>query len=121
MTWALASAGLQSPRLMEKLGQTARQVIEQFTTQQLLRFFLAYDWSGGRDESWARAVASQFERTYAFPSINLSVSLTVKVPRLKAKDELLSVTDKHFSGTGMLVWEASFMLAEFLSRHSNFA
>ena len=80
---------------------------------------------GGKHELLDQAVASQHEQKYAFPSMGLDVVLSMQVPHLKAKDgtrmsadKSVGTNDPQFRGTGMAVWEGSFVLAEFLSRHS---
>merc|ERR1711937_126888 len=48
-----------------------------------------------------------------FPSISLDVALSMQVPEAHGSARI--------QGHGMVVWEASFLLAEFLSRHFNLA
>ena len=42
--------------------------------------------AGGKDDSWAKAAASQYERKYAFQSTSPDVALSMQVPVLKAVD-----------------------------------
>jgi len=101
---------------MQKLGAAASCVIEEFAPNNLLRFSQAYKDAGGRDESWAKAVVTQRVREYTFPSISLEVALNMQVPVPVKKD---TIGEKVTSGTAL--WEGSFALAEFLSRHSDLA
>merc|ERR1712060_857689 len=69
------------------------------------------------------AVASPRERTYAFPSIGLDVSLSMQVPlrNIKSTDGTHVSVDKSRFRSGMALWDASFVLAEFMSRHCDLA
>ena len=58
---------------MPNFGAAASLLIDQFATVDLLKFVEAYAGAGGKDESWAKAVASPRERKYAFPSMGLDV------------------------------------------------
>ena len=73
---------------MQKFGFTVSFPIEQFDPESLLQFLWAYAEAGGKDKSWAKAVASQCMGKYAFPSISLEVAFSVQVPApaMKAKD-----------------------------------
>jgi len=46
----------------------------------LLKFVEAYQAAGGKDETWAEAVTSQYERKFEFPSMSLAVALNMQVP-----------------------------------------
>ena len=70
MVWAFDELNIRSPKLMQKIGAAASQLIDQFGTEDLLKFRISYQRAGGKDESWARAAASQHEHMYPFPSIN---------------------------------------------------
>eukprot|EP00746_Dinoflagellata_sp_MGD_P078121 gnl/MRDRNA2_/MRDRNA2_31263_c0_seq1.p1 gnl/MRDRNA2_/MRDRNA2_31263_c0~~gnl/MRDRNA2_/MRDRNA2_31263_c0_seq1.p1 ORF type:complete len:219 (-),score=31.05 gnl/MRDRNA2_/MRDRNA2_31263_c0_seq1:617-1252(-) len=126
IVWAFGQLGICRPELMQRIGEAASLLVDRFDSSELLRFCWAYEQAGGKDKSWANAVASQRERTYKFPSIGLEVALNTKVPLTKATDsactsvdELGATCDARFR-SGMAMWEASFVLAEFLSRHRDF-
>ena len=53
-----------------------------------MRFLWACEELDGKDESWARAVAAQRVRMYAFPSIRLEVALSVQAPGPVMKAEI---------------------------------
>lgn len=120
--WAFVTPGIQRTKVMQKLGAAASLLIEQFDPENLLKFLSAYEVAGGKDESWTQAVASQHVRTYKFPSLSLDVALSTQVPGLlmKAQDGIHMTADRSVR-TGMVLWEAAFVLAEFLSRHSDLA
>eukprot|EP00747_Dinoflagellata_sp_TGD_P096942 gnl/TRDRNA2_/TRDRNA2_166985_c0_seq3.p1 gnl/TRDRNA2_/TRDRNA2_166985_c0~~gnl/TRDRNA2_/TRDRNA2_166985_c0_seq3.p1 ORF type:complete len:345 (-),score=56.72 gnl/TRDRNA2_/TRDRNA2_166985_c0_seq3:18-1004(-) len=127
LVWSFDQLGIRKQKLLQKIGAAASLLIQQFASDELLKFVWAYERAGGNDESWAKAVASQCERKYLFPTIGLDVALSTKVPHLKAKggsctstDDPTGTCDPRFR-SGMAVWEASFVLSEFLSRYENLA
>ena len=73
----------------------------------------------------AKGVASQRVYAYAFPSISLDVTLSMEVPTSLSKAKVgtgLTLADSagKIGGrfrSGMAVWEASLVMAEFLTRH----
>ena len=67
IVWAFDHLNIQKPKLMRVVGTAASKLMEQFTPQQLLTFLAAYDQAGGKDESWAKAVASPRERKVCIP------------------------------------------------------
>ena len=127
--WAFTTTGIQMPKLMQKFGATASRLFEQFDPTLLLRFLWSFDEAGGRDESWEKIVASQHVRKYSFPSISLDVTLILQVPSplTNAKDSTHMSAGKSVRTiggrcrSGMALWEASFVVAEFLSRHCDLA
>ena len=89
--WAFEVAGIRRPELMQQFGTAASLLIEQFDPENLINFLWAYEEQCGNDKSWAKAVASQCMRKYAFPSISLEVAFSVQVPApviilMQAKD-----------------------------------
>ena len=46
---------------MQKIGAAASLLIDQFDTQDLLKFHWAYERAAGKDESWTKAAASKLE------------------------------------------------------------
>ena len=85
---------------MQKIGAAASLLIEQFESSHLLNFLWDYERAGGKDESWANAVASRRESRYTFPSISLDVALSTQVPGslMKAKDstDMSGTIDRTF-------------------------
>ena len=71
---------------MQKVGVAASLLIEQFESKEFLKFNWAFWQAGGKDDSWAKAAASQYERKYTFPSISPGVTLSMQVPVVKAVD-----------------------------------
>ena len=53
--WALVTAGIQEPQLMQKIGATATLLTGQFDPAHLLKLIEAYEPAGGNDDSWAKA------------------------------------------------------------------
>ena len=113
--WAFRRLGIQKPKLMQKFGSAASLLIDQFTTVDLQKFVAAYVWAGGKDESWANAAASPYERKYEFPAVRLNVSLSMQVPLMNLKKGgTYTSVDKSQFRSGMALWDASFVLAEFM-------
>ena len=85
---------------MRKFGAAASLLIEQFDPENLLKFVEAFEVAGGKDESWAKAVASQHVCKYTFLSISLDVALSMQVPGslMKAKDstDMSGTIDRTF-------------------------
>ena len=109
---------------MKKFGVAASQLIEQFDPADLLKFLRAYEQAGCEEELWAKVVASQRVLSYSFPCISLDVALCTHVPSPVIKRKGDNVTVRSIGGryrSGMAVWEASFVLAEFLSQHGSLA
>ena len=61
----------------------ASRLIEQFETKEFLRFNSLFWQAGGKDDSWAKAASSQYERKYAFQSTSPGVALSMQVPVVK--------------------------------------
>ena len=92
-----------------------------------MKFLKAYEVAGGKDLSWTKAVASQRVHKYMFPGISLDVVLSTQVPIPLGKDGT-RVSASESEGTiggsfksGMVVWDTSFVLSEFLSRQGDLA
>ena len=78
----------QRLKLMQKVGAAAHLLIEQFEPAVFLKFNWAFQQAGGKDNSWAKAAASQYERKYIFPSIISDVTLSMQVPAVKAVNNI---------------------------------
>eukprot|EP00746_Dinoflagellata_sp_MGD_P094469 gnl/MRDRNA2_/MRDRNA2_375612_c0_seq1.p1 gnl/MRDRNA2_/MRDRNA2_375612_c0~~gnl/MRDRNA2_/MRDRNA2_375612_c0_seq1.p1 ORF type:complete len:136 (+),score=26.01 gnl/MRDRNA2_/MRDRNA2_375612_c0_seq1:51-458(+) len=116
--------------LVQRFGARASALVEKFDPVHLLQFLRAYEQLGGKDETWAKALAAQRVRTYRFPCISLDVALSMQVPTSIMAGKGIAPTSACESATeannarfaeGMTLWEASFALAEFLSRHGDLA
>ena len=77
--------------------------------------------------SWTKAVASQRVHKYTFPSISLDVVLSTQVPTPLGKEgsfvrvnEMAGTISGYFN-MGMVLWDTSFVLGEFLSRQGDLA
>ena len=89
--WAFDELGIQLDqrlKLMQKVGAAAHLLIEQFEPAVFLKFNWAFQQAGGKDDSWAKAAASQYERKYMFPSIISDVTLSMQVPVVKAVNNI---------------------------------
>lgn len=51
---------------MQKFGAAASLFIGEFKLKNLIRFPWGFEGAGGKDESWAKAMASQRQRKYVF-------------------------------------------------------
>ena len=81
--WAFDELRIQRLKLVQKLGVAASRLIEQFDSKEFLKFNWVFWQAGGKDDSWAKAAASQYERKYAFHSTSPGVALSMQVPVVK--------------------------------------
>ena len=61
-SWALAALGVNAeakPDLVERIGRTARKRLDDFNSQELLKFLGAFERLGGKDSKLAKAVSSR--------------------------------------------------------------
>ena len=86
--WAFDELGMQRLKLMQKVGAAAHLLIEQIAPAVFPKFNWAFQKAGGKDDSWAKAAASQYERKYIFPSIISDVTLSMQVPVVKAVNNI---------------------------------
>ena len=84
--WAFDELGIQRLKLLKKISAAASLLIEQFEAKEFLKFNWAFSRAGGKDDSWAKAAASQYERKHSFPGISLGVVISMQVPAVKAMD-----------------------------------
>ena len=84
--WAFDALRIQRLKLVQKVGVAASRLIEQFETKEFLKFNSLFWQAGGKDDSWAKAASSQYERKYAFQSTSPGVALSMQVPDVKAVD-----------------------------------
>ena len=82
--WSLDELGIHRLKLMQKVGAAASLLIKQSESKEFLKFNWAFEQSGGKDDSWAKAAASQYECKCTFPSITPGVTLSMQVPVVKA-------------------------------------
>ena len=127
--WALAALGVNAeakPKLVERIGRTARKRLDDFNSQELLKFLGAFERLGGSDVRLARAVSKQRILSYEFPALSThvpsssSVKLSSKTPTSYQGTDRVRVDDScggwGRGNTGVALWEGSFVLAEWLSR-----
>ena len=82
--WAFDELRIQRLKLVQKVGVAASWLIEQFDSKEFLKFNSVFWQAGGKDDSWAKAAASQYERKYMFTRIIPDVTLSMQVPVVKA-------------------------------------
>jgi len=101
------------PSCVSAMGAQAAATLDKFNSQSLLKFLGAFERCGGVNDSLASKVAGQRELCFTFPALGgsrgegggLEISLLSQAP------------GRRFEGTGVALWEASFVLAEWLSRN----
>ncbi|KAK3269233.1 hypothetical protein CYMTET_22314, partial [Cymbomonas tetramitiformis] len=96
------------PKLARALARAARRRLKEFNSQELLKFMGAMARAGGRDEALAEALAEQRELQYDFPELGPAARVVLQC----------RAPGRHLKGTGVAAWEATFVLAEWLSRLS---
>lgn len=112
---------------MQQFASAASLLRGSFFAEDVLKFLWAFERASLRDESWEKVAASRLANKYDFRNIGLSVDLTMRMPSrpMRAKASLRQDTDTSSSETsghfrsGMLLFEASFVVADFLSRHDD--
>ncbi|CAK9019885.1 unnamed protein product [Durusdinium trenchii] len=134
VVWALGHAGVQHSDFLKQAGHYAQLRRPDFGTQEMLRFLGAFRRAGG-DASVQQDLASQQqELVYDFPAMGLKVTLHAETPGLRGtaaaarrrtrvrraalreREELGGDPQRADGGTtGVAVWEASFVLAEWIS------
>lgn len=129
-SWALAALGVNAeakPDLVERIGRTARKRLDEFNSQELLKFLGAFERLGGKDSKLAKAVSKQRTLSYEFPALSTHaessfVKLSSKTPTSYQGTDRVRVDDScggwGRGNTGVALWEGSFVLAEWLSRQS---
>jgi len=123
LSWAFAVLSQRSkatnprprPKLFAALATAACQRIDQFNAQELSKFLWSYQKSGGGgvqcDKMLDSTVAQRRELKYDFGTWCPAVTL-VSVPGGAG-----AVRGRRLRNTGLAAWEASFVLAEWLSRN----
>ena len=98
---------------MEIFGAAASLLRDQFGAVDHLKWIEACG-AGGKDESWAKAVASPRESKYAFPSMGLDVSLSMQMPlmNLKKNNGTYTSADKSRFSSGMALSHVSFAFGQ---------
>lgn len=110
--WAFATIGIYPKRIITLLAKAGRKNLSSFNSQELLKFLWSVEKCGVIDKKLEKAVSGQQKLSYQFPflpnpqgSKGSSIVLSAQAPGRKLQ------------GTGVAAWEASFVLAEWLSRH----
>eukprot|EP00931_Biecheleriopsis_adriatica_P068004 TRINITY_DN42061_c0_g1_i1.p1 TRINITY_DN42061_c0_g1~~TRINITY_DN42061_c0_g1_i1.p1 ORF type:complete len:806 (-),score=185.28 TRINITY_DN42061_c0_g1_i1:14-2401(-) len=132
VVWALAHAGVRNTAFLSAAGEIARRRQSEFGTQELLRFLGAFRRAGGDAEVQAAMASAQQELRYEFPALcGVQVMLhgetpgqrhsekrrRVRAAALREQEELGGDPQRADGGTtGVALWEASYVLAEWLSR-----
>ena len=110
--WAFSVLGGVQSSCVSAMGDRAAATLDKFNSQSLLKFLGAFERCGGVNDLLASKVARQRELSFTFPAL-----------ATKGKEEGLEISlvshapGRHLSGTGVALWEASFVLAEWLSRN----
>ena len=86
--WAFDELRIQRLKLVQKVGVAASRLIEQLDSKDFLKFNWVFWHSGGKDDSWAKAAASQYERKHMFTRIIPDVTLSMQVPVVKAVNNI---------------------------------
>ncbi|CAE7826752.1 VCPKMT, partial [Symbiodinium sp. CCMP2456] len=134
IVWALAHAQTPAPGFMASAAGYAKARQSSFGTQELLRFLGAFRRAGGDAEAYAEMTSRQQELRYDFPALGgFQVALQAATPgqpsrtrrrvraaALREQSELKGDPQRADGGTtGVALWEASFVLAEWLSRQGD--
>ena len=108
--WALAALGVNAeakPKLVERIGRTARKRLDDFNSQELLKFLGAFERLGGSDVRLARAVSKQRILSYEFPALSThvpsssSVKLSSKTRRVTRAPIACAWTTAAGAGAGV--------------------
>eukprot|EP00435_Cladocopium_sp_Y103_P054561 s421_g17.t2 len=135
VVWALGHAGVRHDEFLQKAGGFASAHQGDFGTQEMLRFLGAFRRAGGEGQLLAEMASKQQQLHYDFPALQLEVKLHAETPgqqhrrrrrvrasALRESEELGGDPQRADGGTtGVALWEASFVLAEWLSRHGDAA
>ncbi|CAE7236701.1 VCPKMT [Symbiodinium natans] len=134
IVWALAHAQTPATDFLAVAADYAKARQSAFGTQDLLRFLGAFRRAGGDAEAYAEMASRQQELHYDFPVLSgLQVALHAETPgqpgrsrrrvraaALREQSELQGDPQRADGGTtGVALWEASFVLAEWLSRRGD--
>lgn len=133
VVWALGHAGVRHDEFLQKAGSYASSHQADFGTQEMLRFLGAFRRAGGEGQLLAEMASKQQQLHYDFPALQLEVKLHAEMPgqqhhrrrrvrasALRESEELGGDPQRADGGTtGVALWEASFVLAEWLSRHGD--
>ncbi|CAE7569666.1 VCPKMT [Symbiodinium sp. CCMP2592] len=134
IVWALAHSQTPATGFMAAAAGYAKARQSSFGTQELLRFLGAFRRAGGDAEAYAEMTSRQQELHYDFPALGgLQVALQAATPgqpsrtrrrvraaALREQSELKGDPQRADGGTtGVALWEASFVLAEWLSRQGD--
>uniref|UniRef100_A0A0G4I2H1 Uncharacterized protein n=1 Tax=Chromera velia CCMP2878 TaxID=1169474 RepID=A0A0G4I2H1_9ALVE len=105
IVWAFAEMGPRGgrPRLLRSLSSAAVAQREDFNAQELLKFVGAFERAGGSDERLSALLAEDRLFSPQLPGLP-SLKLTARAP------------GRRFEGTGVALWDAAFVLAEWIAR-----
>lgn len=132
LVWAMAKAEVKAPEFLEAAGVVAKSRQADFNSQELLKFLGAFRRAGGSSSVLGELSSAQQTLEKTFPDLNgLQVVLTAETPgkrvasgRGKTKrgaieDGLEGDPQRSDGGTtGVALWDASYVLAEWLSRQA---
>lgn len=134
IVWSLEQLQVRAPKFVNAAGQIAVGKLSNFNTQELMRFMGAFRRAGGDKATQSSMMAVQQKLSYDFPALPgaPTIVLLSETPgerlkpseRRKAKAKASPEDDgdpqrSDGRATGVALWEASFVLAEWLSRQKD--
>lgn len=132
LVWAIAKVDLKAPEFLEAAGIVAKTRQADFNSQEQLKFLGAFRRAGGSSSVLRELSSAQQTLEHTFAGLGgLQVVLTAETPgqrpgSRRKKTQSGAVEDGHEGDpqrsdggtTGVALWEASFVLAEWLSRQA---
>eukprot|EP01127_Copromyxa_protea_P019813 TRINITY_DN6510_c0_g1_i1.p1 TRINITY_DN6510_c0_g1~~TRINITY_DN6510_c0_g1_i1.p1 ORF type:complete len:858 (-),score=206.22 TRINITY_DN6510_c0_g1_i1:287-2602(-) len=110
--WGFATLGIYPGQIVTDLANAGKKKFSEFNSQEMLKFLWSVEKSGVVDKELDEAVSKGQKLTYELPFLDQTstprtISLSSQAPGRKLR------------GTGVAAWEASFVLAEWLTRHKS--
>mmetsp|Transcript_23181 Transcript_23181/g.50884 ORF Transcript_23181/g.50884 Transcript_23181/m.50884 type:complete len:785 (-) Transcript_23181:87-2441(-) len=122
IVWSVAQLKVKCPKFISAAGEQSVKLLDRFNSQELMRFMAAFKRAGGETGVHSKLMAVQRELQYEFPGIEKPIVLASETPgeRLKhdQRNKEIGGDPQRSDGraTGVALWEASFVLAEWLAR-----
>lgn len=105
--WALGTLGIYPPNIASELAREGRKKLSEFNSQELLKFLWGVEKCGVSDEELEKAIAGKQKLTYEFPHLDNGTTITLDS----------QAPGRKLRGTGVAAWEATFVLADWLTRN----
>ena len=116
MTWGFATLGTPAPLLLKRLAQVGGQRMADFTAQECSQFLWACDKAGVADEpTLDQSTRQRRAKTFEFPALDGVGQLSGPAPGEVTIE--WQPAGRGLAHTGLAPWDASYVLAEWISRH----